>query len=448
MDGMRPSLPYIIACLFFVFVQTLSALDAAYENAPVHYSDSKENTELTRLFQRAEASQFQWDTGSDRAVLQQVLDELKIPVESQVLVFSKTSAQNSRISPQTPRAIYYSDDAYVGWVQGGNIEVATLDPKLGVVFHLIDLSEISQTKKPTLIRDRSCLNCHAGSSNHNFPGLMVRSLYPDDSGQPYFHAGSFHTRHDSPIEERWGGWYVTGSVEGHEHMGNSIAEEHENEGSETISLVPLKNEPVSELSDFFDTTPYMGGGKSDVVALMILEHQVGLHNELIRANLVTRQTLHRHKEMKTAFNEPLDSPLSETNQSILNHLADDILEQMLFADEIELEEKGIDGSIDYQTAFQANRKKDSEGRSLKDLRLYERLFKYRCSYLIYSQAFTDLPPVLKTIVLEKLLGILTDAPSYPDYAYLGSSERKRILQILRETLPDLPASWDQTAGKK
>ena len=121
---------------------------------------------------------------------------------------------------------------------------------------------------------------------------------------------------------------------------------------------------------------------------------------------------------------------------------------MLFANEIELEEKGIDGSIDFQTAFQANRNKDSEGRSLKDLRLYERLFKYRCSYLIYSQAFTDLPPVLKTIVLEKLLGILTDAPSYPDYAFLGSSERKRILQILRETLPDLPASWDQKAGKE
>ncbi len=432
------------SCLWMLSfgIEDLAAFDPAYENAPVHYSDTSESTSLTRYFAKVESGEETLPKNGDRAVLEHLLKVLEVPIESQVLVYSKTSAQNSRISPETPRAIYHSDNAYVGWVQGGNIEVATFDSKLGVVFHLVELSGLSQSQKPTLVRDRSCLNCHAGSSNYNFPGLMVRSVFPREDGQPFFHAGSFHTRQDSPIEERWGGWYVTGSVEGHSHMGNSIAKEGETR-DDPIILNSLTEKPVHELSQFIDGGPYSGGARSDVVSLMILEHQVSLHNELIRANLVTQQTLHRHREMKKAFGEPIDSPLSETNQNILDHHSDDILEQMLFANELDLPEQGIEGSLEFQSAFQENRKKDNEGRSLKDLRLYERLFKYRCSYLIYSEAFTSLPEEIKSIIYRKLHSILTNPQSHPEYLYLGSSERKRIYQILSGTITDLPDYWKE-----
>lgn len=114
---------------------------------------------------------------------------------------------------------------------------------------------------------------------------------------------------------------------------------------------------------------------------------------------------------------------------------------MLFAKELQLPEEGIEGGSEFQKAFRANRKKDKEGHSLKDLRLYERLFKYRCSYLIYSEAFTNLPNEFKEVFFKKLHGILTDSATYPDYAYLGSAERKRIYEILTETLSGLPEYW-------
>ena len=297
--------------------------------------------------------------------MNEFLDLMEVPRESQVLVFSKTSAQNSRISPRTPRAIYFSDDAYIGWVQGGHFEVATMDPKLGMVFHLVNLIGKKKGESPTLTRDRSCLNCHAGSSNRNYPGLMVRSVYPSESGQPFFHAGTFHTRQDSPIEERWGGWYVTGEAgEGRKHMGNSLARETDATTRE-VSLDPMTNDAVEDLNKLFDAKSYLNGAVSDVVALMILEHQVGVHNALVQANLITQQTLHRQREMQKAFGEPEDAPLTETNRRIIDNMADKVLKEMLFAEELQLPEEGIEGSVEFQKAFQANRKKDSEGRSLK-----------------------------------------------------------------------------------
>src|SRR5947209_11611205 len=71
--------------------------------------------------------------------LPSVLKELNVPISSQTLVFSKSSFQLSQISPQMPRAIYFNDDTYVGWVNHGQfIEIATVDPKTGPVFYTLD----------------------------------------------------------------------------------------------------------------------------------------------------------------------------------------------------------------------------------------------------------------------------------------------------------------------
>lgn len=427
----------IVATVVFSWLPAF-AIEPVYERAPVLYHEREADNRFTRLLAQAQ-KEGHLSSGTDREILLELLERLEIPFESQVLVFSKTSAQNSHIAPNTPRAIYFSDDVYVGWVQGGEIEVASLDERLGMVFHLMKLSNRQNHRPPELVRERSCLNCHAGSSNQDLPGLMVRSVYPSDSGLPLFEAGTFHTRHSSPIHERWGGWYVTGEVESETHLGNAIATVAEKQFG-GVALDPIADGRVDRLDALFDAAPYPHGGQSDVVALMVLEHQTGVHNVLVEANLTTQATLHRHAEMKKAFNEPVDSPLSDTNERILDRLAEKVLHEMLYVDEIEVP-GGIEGEIAFQNAFKSNARKSADGRSLKDFRLYGRLMKYRCSHLIYSEAFANLPREMRTRILDKLHSILTRPDAWPDYAHLGDSERRHILAILSETLSDLPASW-------
>jgi len=415
-----------------------SGFEPLYERAPILYNQREPDNRVTRLLAQAQKEGF-LSTGSDREILLELLARLEVPLESQVLVFSKTSAQNSHIAPNTPRAIYFSDDVYIGWVQGGEIEVASLDERLGMVFHLIKLTDREDHRPPELVRERSCLNCHAGSANQDFPGLMVRSVYPSDSGLPLFEAGTFHTRQSSPIHERWGGWYVTGEVESESHLGNAIATVV-NRKVGGVALLPFANGRVDALDALFNARPYPHGGQSDVVALMLLEHQAGVHNVLVEANLTTQATLYRHAEMKKAFGEPVDGPLSETNERILDRMAEKVLHEMLYVDEVEVP-GGIEGGVAFQNAFRANAKKSAEGRSLKDFRLYGRLMKYRCSHLIYSEAFENLPHEMRTRILDKLHSILTRPASWPDYAHLADSEREHLLTILSETMPNLPPSW-------
>ncbi|NNE91901.1 MAG: hypothetical protein HKN23_09670 [Verrucomicrobiales bacterium] len=418
------------------------AIEPSYEREPVLYSDTDPNTPLTRIADRIEKGEMILQGQSDREILVELLELLEIHLESQLLVFSKTSAQNSRISPRTPRVIYFSDNAYLGWVQGGNIEAMTFDENLGAVFHMIHLTDREPGRPPVIARERSCLNCHGGSATGNFPGGLVRSVFPSETGLPIFHAGTFRTTDASPLEERWGGWYVTGRSGKMGHMGNMIAKEVDRESRDVV-VEKIHAEPVRDLQEHFDCTPYPAGGVSDIVALMIFEHQIKVHNALVQGNLTARQTLHRHKQMRKAFNEPRDAPLSETNRGILENQASKIVRALLFVDEFEMKNDGVDGSINFQKAFVEHARKDAEFRSLRDLRLYERLFKYRCSYLIYSDAFLHLPDELKSLVFKQLRGILTDAPSWPDYDYLSASERRRILQILEETHPNWPKAENE-----
>lgn len=425
-----------LAALFFSATFAF-AFEPVIERAPTFYSDSEPDTPLTRIFDRIEKGEKLLCKGTDTEILKELLDLLNIPVESQVLVYSKTSAQNSRISPETPRAIYFSDSAYVGWVQGGQIEVTTFDPELGAIFHLIHLIERKKDSPPKLSRDKNCLSCHAGSPTSGFPGALVRSVFPDESGQPIFHAGTFRTDDSSPIEERWGGWYVTGKPGEFSHMGNMIASEQP--GNE-VAVYKIVTEPVEDLAEVISTESYLAGGSSDIVALMVLEHQAKVHNTLVQANITVRQLLHRDREMKKVFDEPEDAPLSETNQRILAGQVDKVVDALLFRNEFEMEDDGVDGSIEFQRAFTEAGKQDRELRSLRDFRLYERLFKYRCSYIIYSDVFEHLPGELRTAVIERLHEILTKPSSFPDYNYLCESECEKIDRILADTFPGWPGS--------
>ncbi|MEM7698285.1 MAG: hypothetical protein AAF236_07780 [Verrucomicrobiota bacterium] len=424
----------LLSLLLTIISTTAFALEPSYEQAPIYYSKSEADTPVTALREQLRSGELALDGASEKDNLVKLLRWLEIPIESQVLVYSKTSEQNNYISPRRPRAIYFSDDLYLGWVQGGDVELISFDRNLGMVFHLLDISAAHRGVEPELIRESSCLSCHAGAATRGFPGLLVRSVLPSSSGQPLLQAGSFRTDHSSPLAERWGGWYVTGNAEGESHLGNILASEVERGGE--VQFTKQVSGAVADIEGLFATEPYPNGGKSDIVALMLLEHQLVVHNALAKGLLVTRQAIYRNRAIRKVMGEENLDQLTDTNQRVIAAQAKEIVSALLFSTEHLIEENGVEGDAAFQTAFEEQGEPTDSRYSLRDLRLYERLFKYRCSYLIYSDAFAHLPIVLKTAVLRELKRALTEGAHEDAYRHLSDSERRRILAILGETLPD------------
>lgn len=381
-----------------------NAQEPAYEGAPIHYSKSRAVTPLTKIRDRIAKGEDLLSGRSDQDILIKLLKLLDIPLESQVLAFSKTSQQNIFISARTPRAIYFSDNAYVAWVQKGDIEVITFDPNLGMVFHLLTISNGEANETIKFIRRTSCLSCHGSKATQNWPGLTIRSVHASRSGEPNLRAKTFRTNHASPLHERWGGWYITGNAGQLEHRGNSI--DHYDTDPEKATLEKLTTKPLDTLTDLFPTAPYPGGPYSDIVALMVLEHQLTVHNALVQGHLAIR----------------IDS-----SEPTIKAQATKIVEALLFKAELKLTNP-ITGSKKFQTAFK------SKDTPLKEFDLKERLFKHRCSYLIYSDAFTHLPKKLRDQVLKDIELALTQ--DLATYAYLGAREKLKLHQTLSETMID------------
>jgi hypothetical protein len=377
---------------------------------------------------------------NDRETLRRCLEAAGVAAESQVLVFSKTSLQRQRISPQTPRAIYFSDDAYFGWVPGGLFEVTVSDPELGLVFYSGDPR---QPGAPLVFtRDNDCLSCHAGPLTRQWPAVLVRSVYPDASGEPISRAGSFLTGHDSPLHERWGGWYVTGQHGGPPHLGNAIAREN----GHHVELDRRADGTPESLAEAFATDRYLSA-ESDIVALMVLEHQVGMHNRLVEGALRTRKWLHYQQSLQKELGQAVSAEPTGTALRVIASEAQRIVEHLLFVAEVKLPDGGIQGGGRFEKAFRQNRRADAAGRSLKDFDLRTRLFTHRCSYMIYSESFDALPPVLKTKVYRWLNSILmSEAVSRP-FDHLTAEERRAILEILAATKPDFTAATQAGAAK-
>lgn len=418
----------------FLLAGHAPAMDAMYEQGPINYSEAPPAGPVARLQERLDAGEVRLERRGEKEFLRALMEQLDVPVESQVLVFSKTSHQNPYITPRTPRAVYFGDDVYLGWVQGGVVEVADMSPTLGMTFYVLDHRD--REKPLRFERTASCLDCHAGSRVGNLPGVLVRSVYPAHDGQPILSQGSFVTGHDSPFAERWGGWYVTGRHGDAQHMGNTIA-------TETRSGVEFDSSAEGncvDLSGYFDTRPYLET-TSDIVALMALEHQVEMQNVLSQAAMYVRLAAHRQKLLRAELGEPPTDEFVGSSLVVAKSQTEKILRYLLFCDEIMLPDGGIEGSAGFQAAFQRNARRDAAGRSLKDFQLKHRLFRHRCSYMIYSAAFDDLPAKLKEMVYARLLEVLVGEDISADFAHLGTHEREAIKAILLETKPDLPASW-------
>jgi hypothetical protein len=378
-------------------------------------------------------------TGSDRQILQALLAELGVPVASQVVVFSKTSLQRGRIRPEHPRALYFSESAYVGWVPGGLIEITTIDPQLGPVFYAFDPREARVGDGPKFERDSDCLRCHGGAFVREVPGVFARSVFPDGDGEPLLRHGSQVVDDQTPFEERWGGWYVTGYTGQSNHRGNAFA----SESSDQLVFSPAAQRPM-ELSGFFDTSKYLAP-TSDVVALLVLEHQMAVQNSLTRGGNACRKMLAYQRSLQTSFREPLtDEPAYDSVKSVFASAVQDIVDRLLFRNEAALPD-GVTGSDAYRKAFAQNAPRSAAGHALKDFALQGHLFAQRCSFMIYTDAFGALPPQLKSRVLDRLLAALRSSDPKDRYAYLPAAEKQRILDILLETHPDAKSRWSLAA---
>lgn len=410
----------------YVAARSVHAQYDQYDGPPIHYSTAEVDDRVARLADDIEQGARDLPYDEQFGYLSALLEALEVSPESQMLVFSKTSMQAHRISPQRPRAIYFNDDVYVGYCRGGEVlEIIAQSAKQGPTFYTL---EQTPQDKPELVRDRGgqCLACHQSHRTQNVPGYLIRSVFPTRSGQPEFGSGTYTSDHTSRLKERWGGWYVTGTHGAMRHMGNVLYDKQAGE------LDREAGANRSSLSDLFSVQHYLTD-HSDIVALMIVEHQTQMHNALTWANFETRRAVHQSQTM----NEILDrepSYLSETSERRINSAVDRVLQYLLFCDEFPLASP-VEGTSRFAADFEAQGVRDSAGRSLRDLDLNERLMKYPCSYMIYSDAFAGLPDLVRGRILAKLRTILEQEDTSDEYGHLTTTERQAIREILDATLP-------------
>src|SRR5262245_20051015 len=194
-----------------------------FEQAPILYSQSAPNNRVSRLIDQIKSGQKQLAYEEHFGYLRSLLKELEVPVSSQVLVFSKTSLQRNRIAPRSPRSIYFTDDVSVGFCQNGDVlEITADDSQLGTVFYTVTQDELEP--QPFVRQTDNCLICYGSSQTKEVPGHVVRSVFTDTTGMPLLAAGTHRIDQTSPLEKRWGGWYVTGTHGEQKHLGNLVIE--------------------------------------------------------------------------------------------------------------------------------------------------------------------------------------------------------------------------------
>jgi hypothetical protein len=391
-----------------------------FSEAPIDYRGPVHDP-IAALQQRLDAGQERLVYEPGHGYLRSVLDKLRVPISSQTLVFSKTSFQYRRIAPDHPRALYFNDDVYVGQVHDGKVlEFISFDPRQGAIFYILDEQ---QADRPTFQRaELDCTQCHVAAATRGVPGVLVRSVFPNPTGTQAAFAPSFITGHQSPLRERFGGWYVTGSHGRARHMGNAVVLDKER--PEAIDREAGAN--VLDLSSRLDTSRYLSP-HSDIVAQLVQAHQTQLHNLITQTNYQTRLALH-----SGAPAEQYERP------------AEELVRYLLFADEAPLDDP-VRGTSGFAEEFAARGPRDPKGRSLRDFDLRTRLFTYPCSYLIYSEAFDAIPDPARSYVYRRLLDVLTGRDTSGAFARLSAADRQAVLEILIATKPGLPADWTALA---
>jgi hypothetical protein len=351
--------------------------------------------------------------------LRSVLAALHVPVESQMLVMSKTGVQGLHTGPENPRAIFFNDAVTVGYIRDAPLlELAVQDPEQGVLFYTVDQKPQA---RPLFERRSGCLGCHRGFSTLHVPGLVARSVFVAPDGLPLSQFGSYDPDDRTPFRQRWGGWYVTGTHGAMRHMGNAILTRDETR--ETMISDRTLNRTT--LDGVFDARGYLSA-HSDIEALMVFQHQVHMTNLITRVGWDARLAAHDNRV------DFAGGPLREAVRELVDYL--------LFVDEEPLTAT-IRGTAGFAGKFAAQGPADRRGRSLRQLDLEHRLLRYPCSYMIYSAAFGALPTGVRAAIYDRMWDVLSGRESGPKYARLSEADRRAVVEILRDTLQDLPGDF-------
>ncbi len=387
-----------------------------YDEEVLRYSAQTPDDPVAQLQKKIDAGQLKLVWDDKFGYLPGLLTALDVPKSSQMLVFSKTSLQRTYISPANPRALYYNDNVYIGYIPGApRMEVSAVDPKLGGVFYTIDQEKV---RKPRFTRESDCLRCHAAARSMGVPGHILRSIGTDETGELDSQTEVGEINHCTPLADRWAGWYVTGTHGDQTHRGNLVGAE---------AFAKQKEEPnylgnLTDLSRFLDVTNYPVK-TSDICAEMVLEHQAHMHNYITRLNYEAQLMLQMYGHIR-----------------YLRHQEEAFLRYLLFTEEAPLTGP-VAGDPAFARDFSAHGPRDSKGRSLRDLDMKTRLFKYPCSFLIYTDAFDHMSAAIREDLLGRLYDILTGKDKDPQFAKIKAEDRQAVLEILRETKPNLPDYW-------
>ncbi len=383
--------------------------------APEHdYWNRTPKDPFTLLKDDLEQGRLELDTSSEKAYLTDLLRALKIPAETQTLVYSTTSLQLSLISPRNPRAIYFNDDLYLGYIPKGKIEIVSIDPELGAIFYIFEIPKAGA--RPVAERSRRCMNCHSDEDTRQVPGVVIKSVIPGPTGGSLESYRRGLSGHGIPLSERFGGWHVTGAEGIGPHWGNLVGRFT----PEGIATTPL---PPGERFDW----SLFPVATSDLLAHLLHEHQAGFVNRVVESHYRLRTALARGK-----------GRLLQPDQDDVARQIEELTRYLLFADEAPLPAGGIAGDPALKAAFLAERRPAASGESLRDFDLKTHLFRNRCSYMIHTALFQALPEGFRRRIYQRLDEALAASPADPDFAYLEPDEKRRIREILKETVPGVP----------
>jgi hypothetical protein len=374
--------------------QRTGVFDQSINHPAIKYSTSDSNTVVDELNRKLRDGSAKLVHEGQAGYLRSVLRLLDIPVESQVMVYTQTSLQAQHVTMDNPRAIYFNDAVSVAFIRGaGLLEIVAQDPNLGSVFYTIHQEPVATA---TFGRDQQCLRCHLSWDTLGVPGPTILSTFPRKDERDY--ANGFTVDHYRPIDQRWGGWYVTGKRVPARHLGNLPL---------FLAKLPDSAPARVSLEGQFDLSGYPAP-YSDIVALMVLEHQLHF------SNLVTR----------AAWEARVGDPMR------VSEAAETIADYLLFVDEAPIEDGPIVGSSGFAEVFVARGKKDAKGRSLRDLDLQTRLMKYPLSYMIDSPQFQALPEAPKSLVMARINGVLSGRIAGSKYSHLTPEIRAAIREII------------------
>jgi hypothetical protein len=201
-------------------------------------------------------------------------------------------------------------------------------------------------------------------------------------------------------------------------MGNALFTDPE------TAAIPDKGEILDSLKAKLNTQLYLSP-YSDVVALLVFDHQMHMMNLLTRVGWEARYG---------------KSEQPSTLAARMQNAAEEFVDYLLFVDEAPLGGK-VRGNSGFSEMFAAQGPKDRQGRSLRQFDLDRRLMRYPCSYMIYSEAFNSLPIEAKDAIYLRLWSVLSGKTSGGKYDRLSALDRRAVIEILRETKKDLPSYW-------